>query len=117
MNEKVIKAFNRAIVMHKNENYQPLWGDVVVKYSAEDCKIASYIDRHPGCIKLPVTLKEGTGYIFMKEETKMLGSNKIYLCWEEDNTMRSLEDLCDNPDELKAIHKELLSIIINVIFN
>lgn len=114
-NENVIKVLNRAIVMYKEENHQPLWGDVVMNYNAENCKIASYITRHPGCVKMPVTLKEGTGYIFLKEETTMLG-NKVYLCWEEDDTMRPLEDLCDSPDELKTAHKELLNIIMDIIF-
>lgn len=114
-NENVIKVLDRAIVMYKLENHQPLWGDVVMNYNAENCKIASYITRHPGCVKMPVTLKEGTGYIFLKEETTMLGSN-VYLCWEEDDTMRPLEDLCDNPDELKIVRKELLNIIMDIIF-
>lgn len=114
MNKNVIEVLNRAIVMYKDENHQPLWGDVVVRYNADACKIASYINRHPGCIKMPATLKEGTGYIFLKEETTKLG-NKVYLCWEEDNIMRPLEDLCDNLDERKIVHKELRSIIMNAI--
>jgi hypothetical protein len=115
--ELIIEALNRAIRVWKSEAHQPTWGDVVVDFNVDRCKIASYLTRHPGCIMLPVILEEGSGYIFMREHTTMLGYT-VSLCWEEDNTLRSLTNLCDDysQDDLQAVRKAMGKIITNTLF-
>ena len=90
--ELIIKALNRAIRVYKSNSHQPMWGDVVTNFNADRTKVGTYLTRHPGCIMLPVALEEGSGFLFIRVDTTMLG-NKAYLAWEEDNTMHSLAEL------------------------
>ena len=92
MEQLIITALNRAIKVYKTNTGQPMWGDIVTSFSSENTKVATFIDRHPGCIKLPVRLEEGTGYFFLKSESTMLG-NFIYIAWEEDDSMHPLRGL------------------------
>ena len=115
--ELIIEALNRAIRVWKSEAHQPTLGDVVVDFNTGRCRIASYLTRHPGCIMLPVALEEGSGYIFMREHTTMLGYT-VSLCWEMDNTLRSLTNLCDDysQDDLQAICKAMQEIITKTLY-
>ena len=115
--ELIIEALNRAIRVWKSEAHQPTWGDVVVDFNTDRCKIASYLTRHPGCIMLPVALEEGTGFIFIRDHTTVLGST-VSLCWEEDNTLRALKDLCNDysQDDLHAVQKAMQEIITKTLF-
>ena len=90
--EIIIKALNRAIRVYKSNSHRPMWGDVVTNFNANRTKVGTYLTRHPGCIMLPVALEEGSGFLFIRVDTTMLG-NKAYLAWEEDNTMHSLNEL------------------------
>ena len=90
--ELIIEALNRAIRVYKSNSHQPMWGDVVTNFNADRTKVGTYLTRHPGCIMLPAALEEGSGYLFIRVNTTMLG-NKTYLAWEEDNTMHSLAEL------------------------
>lgn len=92
MEQLVIIALNRAIKVYKTNTGQPLFGDVVASFDSKNTKVATFIERHPGCIKLPVRLEEGTGYFFLKAESTMLG-NRIYIAWEEDDSMHPLRGL------------------------
>lgn len=87
--ELFIKVLNGVIKGYKTQKGLPVGSDVVVDYIPEECKIASYLDRHPGWIKLPVVLKEGTGYVFLSTKWSI----RIKLAWEED----------DRPYELSAL--------------
>ena len=90
--ELIIKVLNRAIRVYKSNSHQPMWGDIVVDFNADRTKVGTYLTRHPGCIMLPVKLEEGSGFVFIRVDTTMLG-NKAYIAWEEDNTMHSLAEL------------------------
>lgn len=100
--ELIIKTLNRAIRVYKSNNHQPTWGDVVIDFNADNTKVGTYLTRHPGCIMLPVKLEEGSGYFFIRVDTTILG-NKVYIAWEEDNTMHSLAELLSDmsPDVVK----------------
>lgn len=100
--ELIIKALNRAIRVYKSNNHQPTWGDVVTDFNVDNTKVGTYLTRHPGCIMLPVKLEEGSGYFFIRVDTTILG-NKVYIAWEEDNTMHSLAELLSDmsPDVVK----------------
>lgn len=100
--ELIIKALNGAIRVYKSNSHQPMWGDVVINFNTDRTKVGSYLTRHPGCIMLPVALEEGSGYLFIREDTTMLG-NEAYIAWEEDDTMHSLVELLnDVPPEVVA---------------
>ena len=88
--ELFIKALNKAIEAFKAQKSLSIGGDVVVDYIPEKCKIATYIDRHPGWIKLPVLLEEGTGYIFL-----MVKNGSIFIAWEADAKPHALLDLLE----------------------
>lgn len=88
----MIKALNRAIKVYKSNNHRPMLGDIVLSYDQDNTKVATYIERHPGCIMLPVKLEEGTGYFFLMSESTMFG-NRIYIAWEEDDHMHPLRGL------------------------
>ena len=90
--ELIIETLNRAIRVYKSNNHQPLWGDIVTDINTAGTKVGTYLTRHPGCIMLPVKLEEGSGYLFIRVDTTMIG-NKAYIAWEEDNTMHSLAEL------------------------
>ena len=100
--ELIIEALSRAIRVYKSNNHQPIWGDVVTDFNADNTKVGTYLTRHPGCIMLPVKLEEGSGYFFIRVDTTILG-NKAYIAWEEDNTMHSLAELLSDmsPDVVK----------------
>ena len=103
--EFIIEALNRAIRVYKSNSHQPMWGDVVTNFNADGTKVGTYLTRHPGCIMLPVALEEGSGFLFIRVNTTMLG-NKAYLAWEEDNTMHSLAELLS--DMSLEVVKEIL---------
>ena len=90
--ELIIEALNRAIEVYKSNSHQPMWGDIVTNFNVDRTSVGTYLTRHPGCILLPVTLKEGSGFLFIRIDTTMLG-NKAYLAWEEDDTMHSVAEL------------------------
>jgi hypothetical protein len=100
--ELIIKALNRAITVYKSNNHQPIWGDAVTGFNADNTKVGTYLTRHPGCIMLPVKLEKGSGYFFIRVDTTIFG-NKAYIAWEEDNTMHSLAELLSDmsPDVVK----------------
>lgn len=83
--EILIIALNMAIKSFKERGGKVFSGDVVVDYNKDNIKVASFIDRHPGWIKLYVTLQEGTGLFFIKSESSMWGNN-YYIAWEEDDS-------------------------------
>ena len=93
--EFIIEALNRAIRVYKSNSHQPIWGDIVIDFNVDRTKVGTYLTRHPGCIMLPVKLEEGSGFVFIRVDTTMLG-NKAYLAWEEDNTMHDLAELLSN---------------------
>lgn len=114
--ELFIKVLNKAIEAYKAQKNLSIGGDVVVDYVPEKCRIASYLDRHPGWIKLPVLLEEGTGYIFLKVRYDI-----IVLAWEEDIKPHALHDLLE--EDLVGMgayitdteYKELEKLISNII--
>lgn len=115
MNEKIIKAFNEAIRMYEIRTYEPELKANVIEYYPEKAKIASYLDRHPGYIKLPVKLEEGSGYMFLKSEWSVF-STTIYLAWESDDEIYSLKSLIGREEaslvflELDKMIREVLNI-------
>ena len=110
--ELIIEALNRAIRVYKSNNHQPLWGDIVTDFNVNNTKVGTYLTRHPGCIMLPVKLEEGSGFVFIRVDTTMLG-NKAYIAWEEDNTMHSLAELLS--DMLPDVVKEALDFFDGLI--
>ena len=110
--ELIINALNRAIRVYKSNNYQPLLCDIVTDINTDGTKVGTYLTRHPGCIMLPVKLEEGSGFIFIRVDTTMLG-NKTYIAWEEDNTMHSLAELLS--DMSPAVVKEALGFFDKLI--
>jgi len=110
--ELIIKAFNRAIRVYKSNSHQPIWGDIVIDFNADRTKVGTYLTRHPGCIMLPVKLEEGSGFVFIRVDTTMLG-NKAYIAWEEDNTMHSLAELLS--DMSPEVVKEALGFFDELI--
>jgi hypothetical protein len=112
--ELVIEALNRAIRVWKSEVHQPTWGDVVVDFNVDRCKIASYLTRHPGCIMLPVLLEEGSGFIFLRSDTKIL-RNVISIAWESDNEMHQLETLMSEA-ECENLKDGIEKIISNCLY-
>lgn len=88
----LIDILNAAIEAFRSDGYKVYFGDQVVDYNVENIRIAPYIDRHPGWIKLGVTLKEGSGVFFLSSRTSMLG-NTYYIAWEEDNSSHSVMSL------------------------
>ena len=110
--ELIIEALNRAIRVYKSNKHQPIWGDVVVDFNADNTKVGLYLTRHPGCIMLPVKLEEGSGFMFIKVITTMLG-NKAYIAWEEDNSMHSLAELLS--DKSPEIVKEALDFFDDLV--
>ena len=104
--ELIIEALNRAIRVYKSNKHQPIWGDVVELFYANNTKVATYIARHPGCIMLPVKLEEGSGFMFIKVITTLQG-NEAYIAWEEDDSMHSLAELLS--DESQEVVNEALS--------
>lgn len=103
--ELIIEVLNRAIRMYKSNRHQPMWGDIVIDFNVDRTKVGTYLTRHPGYIMLPVKLEEGSGFIFIKVITTMLG-NKAYLAWEEDDTMHSLAELLSDKS-LKVVKEAL----------
>ena len=113
MNKKlIIEVLNRAIRVYKSNKHQPLWGDVVELFYADNTRVATYLARHPGCIVLPVKLEEGSGFIFFKVITTMLG-NKAYIAWEEDDSMHSLAELLS--DKSPEVVKEALDFFDSLV--
>lgn len=113
-----IKVLNKAIEAYKAQKNLPVGGDIVVNFIPEKCKIASYLDRHPGWIKLPVLLEEGTGYVFL-----MVKNGSIFIAWEADGKPHALLDLLmpsfvgmDTPitdSEYKELKKRVILGIIS----
>ena len=112
MEQLIITALNRAIKVYKTNTGQPMWGDIVASFNSENTKVATFIERHPGCIMLPVKLEEGSGYFFLKSESTMFG-NCIYIAWEEDNSMHPLRGLIS--DMSYGVSKDVASYFEEII--
>lgn len=80
----VLAALNAAITSFKERGGKVYSGDIVIDYNPDNVGVASFIERHPGWVKLYVTLQEGTGLFFLKCESSAWG-NTYFLAWEEDN--------------------------------
>lgn len=90
--ELVIDILNAAIDAFASNGHKVYPGDKVVDYNVESVRIAPYGDRHPGWIKLFVTLEEGSGLFFLSSKLTMTG-NVYYVAWEEDNGFHSVGEL------------------------
>jgi hypothetical protein len=90
--ELVIDVLNEAMKAFQGNGGKLYPGDVVVDYNPDTIRVASFIDRHPGWIKLYVTLEEGTGLFFLSSKTTMVG-NICYIAWEEDNSFHTVSAL------------------------
>lgn len=90
--ELIINVLNAAIDAFASNGHKIYPGDVVVDYNPDTIRVASFIDRHPGWIRLYVTLKEGTGLFFLSSKTTMVG-NIYYIAWEEDNGFHTVSAL------------------------
>lgn len=90
--ELVIDVLNAAIDAFANNGHKAYPGDKVVDYNINSVRIAPFTDRHPGWIKLYVTLEEGTGLFFLSSKTTMIG-NIYYIAWEEDNGFHTVSTL------------------------
>ena len=111
MEKLLVDVLNNALKAFQDNGGKVYPGDIVVDYNPENVKVASFIDRHPGWIKLYVTLEEGTGLFFIKSETTMFG-NIYYIAWEEDNSSCSLAKLCNgNRDIYSVVRNELEKIV------
>lgn len=120
----VIDALNGALQFYaENGGRVHFPEDRVIDYNVETSKIASFIDRHPGWIKLSVSLIEGGGIYFIRSVQEFMYSS-YEIAWEEDNGHHgSLECFKKmHPDMKKedrhqfneccrAINKELSTII------
>lgn len=90
--ELIINVLNAAIDAFANNGYKVYPGDVVIDYNPDTIRVASFIDRHPGWIKLYVTLEEGTGCFFLSSKTTMVG-NTYLIAWEEDDDFHTVSTL------------------------
>ena len=90
--ELVIDVLNEAMKAFQTNGGKLYSEDVVVDYNPDTIRVASFVDRHPGWIKLYVTLREGTGCFFLSSKATMIG-NIYYIAWEEDNGFHSVSTL------------------------
>lgn len=126
--ELIINALNAAIDAFASDGHKVYPSDVVVDYNPDTIRVASFIDRHPGWIKIHVTLKEGTGLFFLSSKTTMFG-NTYYIAWEEDDGFHTVSTLLKRKYEtlrrtdkalylkyLSQVKEELDNIIIKGLF-
>lgn len=97
----VIDALNGALQFYaENGGRVHFPEDKVIDYNIETSKIASFIDRHPGWIKLSVSLVEGGGIYFIKSKYEGM-YNSYQIAWEEDN------HFYDSMECFKQIHPDM----------
>lgn len=111
--ELIINALNAAIDAFASDGHKVYPGDKVIDYNIDSVNVAPFIDRHPGWIRLYVTLKEGTGLFFLSSKTTMFG-NTYYIAWEEDNGFHTVSTLLRRKYETlrrtdKALYLKYLS--------
>lgn len=90
--ELVIDVLNEAMKAFQTNGGKLHPENVVVDYNPDTIRVASFVDRHPGWIKLYVTLREGTGCFFLSSEAALLGGI-YYIAWEEDNGFHTVSTL------------------------